>query len=101
MIDGNGDGPCFRFLHDSGALNPNNPRFDLKTRGNSETSLRELFRHGGSSAVIYADGHLEMNSVHDLKPENYIPQQEGLKAWESYHRNSPPPYPFSSAVIKR
>jgi prepilin-type processing-associated H-X9-DG protein len=88
-------------LHDSGALNPNNPRFDLKTRGNSETSLRELFRHGGKSVVIYADGHLEMNSVNDLKPENYITEKEGLKAWGSYDRKAPPPYDFGTAVLTR
>ena len=101
MLDGNGDVPCFRFLRDAGALHPNNPRFDLKTRGNSETTLRELFRHGGKSAVIYADGHLEMNSVNDLKPENYITEKEGLKAWGSYDRKAPPPYDFGSAVLKR
>ena len=101
MLDGNGDVPCFRFLHDSGALNPNNPRFDLKTRGNSETSLRELFRHGGNSVVIYADGHLEMNSVDDLKPDNYITEKEGLKAWGSYDRKAPPPYDFGTAILTR
>ena len=101
MLDGNGDVPCFRFLHDSGALKPNNPKSGLKTRGNSETSLRELFRHGGKSAVIYADGHLEMNSVNDLKPENYITEKEGLKAWGSYDRKAPPPYDFGSAILTR
>ena len=101
MLDGNGDVPCFRFLHDSGALNPNNPKLGLKTRGNSETSLRELFRHGGKSVVIYADGHLEMNTVHDLKPDNYITEKEGLKAWGSYDKKAPPPYDFGSAVLTR
>ena len=101
MLDGNGDVPCFRFYHDSGALNPKNPKLGLSTRGNSETTLREIFRHGGRSPTIYADGHLEMNTADDLKPENYMTEKVGLKAWGSYNRNSPPPYPFSSAVIKR
>ena len=101
MLDGNGDVPCFSFYHDSGALNPKNPKLGLSTRGNSETTLREIFRHGGRSPTIYADGHLEMNTANDLKPENYMTEKVGLKAWGSYNRNSPPPYPFSSAVIKR
>ena len=101
MLDGNGDVPCFAFRHHSGALNPNNPKLGLKNSMNSETSLRELFRHGGNSVVIYADGHLEMNSVNDLKPENYITEKEGLKAWGSYDRKAPPPYDFGTAVLTR
>jgi len=105
MLDGNGDTPCFSFYFDSGALNPSDYKGG-KARDNSEITLRELFRHKGKSVVIYADGHLEMNSVYDLKPYNYVPQQEGLKAW-STHKFSRgyiggkerPPYDFSKAQI--
>jgi len=101
MIDGNGDAPCFAFYSDSGALNPANPR-NVKTRGNSETNLREILRHGGKSAVIYADGHLEMNTVGELTPERYIPEPAGLAAWKKYGGGKytrPTPYDFSTAIV--
>ena len=101
MIDGNGDAPCFAFYSDSGALNPANPR-NVRTRGNSETNLREILRHGGKSAVIYADGHLEMNTVGELTPERYIPEPAGLAAWKRYGGGKytrPTPYDFSTAVV--
>ena len=84
MIDGNGDAPCFAFTGDSGLLNPANPTDsrNVPTRGNSETNLREILRHSGKSAVIYADGHLEMNTVGELTPERYIPEPAGLDAWK-------------------
>ena len=101
MMDGNGDAPCFAFYSDSGALNPANPR-NVKTRGNSETNLREILRHGGKSAVIYADGHLEMNTVGELTPERYIPEPAGLAAWKKYGGGKytrPTPYDFSTAIV--
>ena len=79
-----------------------------KTTDNSETTLRELFRHGGKSAVIYADGHLEMNTTYDLKPHNYMPEEESLKTWIKYKYwgqfptgQKPPPYDFGTANISR
>ena len=101
MLDGNGDAPCFAFTSDSGALNPANPR-NVKTRGNSETSLRSILRHSGKSAVIYADGHLEMNTVAELTPERYLPSPVGMAAWKRYGRGKytrASPYDFSTAVV--
>ncbi|MFM1556126.1 MAG: type II secretion system protein [Limisphaerales bacterium] len=101
MLDGNGDAPCFAFTSDSGALNPANPR-NVKTRGNSETSLRSILRHSGKSAVIYADGHLEMNTVGELTPERYCPSPVGLAAWKRYGGGKytrATPYDFSTAVV--
>jgi len=101
MLDGNGDAPCFAFTSDSGALNPANPR-SVKTRGNSETSLRSILRHSGKSAVIYADGHLEMNTISELTPERYLPSPAGLAAWKRYGGGKytrATPYDFSTAVV--
>ena len=101
MLDGNGDAPCFAFTSDSGALNPANPR-NVKTRGNSETSLRSILRHSGKSAVIYADGHLEMNTISELTPERYIPDPDGLATWKKYgggKYTKATPYDFSTAIL--
>jgi prepilin-type N-terminal cleavage/methylation domain-containing protein/prepilin-type processing-associated H-X9-DG protein len=101
MMDGNGDAPCFAFTSDSGALNPANPR-DVKTRGNSETTLRSILRHGGKSAVIYADGHLEMNTISELTPERYNPDPDALAAWKKYgggKYTKATPYDFSTAIL--
>lgn len=101
MMDGNGDAPCFAFTSDGGALNPANPR-NVRTRGNSETSLRSILRHSGKSAVIYADGHLEMNTVGELTPERYCPSPVGLAAWKRYgggQYTRATPYDFSTAVV--
>jgi len=82
-LDGNGDVPCFSFRDDSRALDADDYKGG-ETTDNSETTLRELFRHGGKSAVIYADGHLEMNTAYDLRPHNYMPEEESLKTWIKY-----------------
>jgi prepilin-type N-terminal cleavage/methylation domain-containing protein/prepilin-type processing-associated H-X9-DG protein len=101
MMDGNGDAPCFAFARDSGALNPANPR-NPKRRGNSETTLGSILRHGGKSAVIYADGHLELNTIGELTPERYLPEPAGLAAWKRYgggQYTRATPYDFSTAVV--
>ena len=103
MLDGNGDVPCFAFLHDGGALNTGNGKMTISpTRGNSETSLRELFRHMGKSAVMYADGHMELNLISELTPNRYVPNPYGLSKWKKYNKGNytkPPPYDFSTANI--
>ena len=102
MLDGNGDVPCFAFLHDSGALNTGPGGQSRATRGNSETTLRSFFRHMGKSAVMYADGHLEMNIVSELTPDRYVPNKDGLNKWKAYsggRYTKPPPYDFSTANI--
>jgi len=102
MLDGNGDVPCFAFLHDSGALNTGPSKVSsLTTRGNSETTLREFFRHMGKSAVMYADGHLEMNIVSELTPDRYVPDEAGLSKWKTSKANytKPTPYDFTKANI--
>ncbi len=101
MLDGNGDAPCFAFPSDSGAYNPSNPR-NPKRRGNSETTLGSILRHGGKSAVIYADGHLELNTIGELTPERYLPEPAGLAAWKRYgggKYTKATPYDFSTAVL--
>lgn len=101
MLDGNGDAPCYAFTSDGGAYNPANPR-NPNRRGNSETTLGSILRHGGKSAVIYADGHLELNTVTELTPERYIPEAAGLAAWKRYgggRYTRPTPYDFSTAVL--
>jgi len=100
MLDGNGDVPCFAFASDSGSLAPGGK--SRATRGNSETTLRELFRHMGKSAVMYADGHLEMNIVSELTPDRYMPDKDGLSKWKAYsggRYTKPPPYDFMDAEI--
>jgi len=104
MLDGNGDVPCFAFGSHSGALNPKNPKRGIKTTGNSETTLREFFRHMGRSAVMYADGHLELNTVGELTPDRYVPSEYGLSKWKAYsggRYTKPPPYDFATAIIKQ
>ena len=101
MLDGNGDAPCFEFTSDSGCYNPANPR-NPKKRGNSETTLGSILRHGGKSAVIYADGHLELNTIAEMGPEKYMPDPVGLAAWKRYiggKHTKPAPYDFSTAVL--
>jgi len=101
MLDGNGDVPCFKFTRDSGALNPASPR-QAKNRGNSETTLRSILRHGGKSAVIYADSHLELNTIGEMSAERYMPSPSGMAAWRSYDGGShtqPTPYDFSTAIV--
>ncbi len=70
-------------------------------RGNSETTLREFFRHMGKSAVMYADGHLEMNIVSELTPDRYVPDEAGLSKWKTSKANytKPTPYDFTTANI--
>ena len=100
MLDGNADVPCFAFLHDSGALAPGGKR--RATRNGSETTLREFFRHMGRSAVMYADGHLEMNIVSELTPDRYVPDNVGLSKWKKYNKGKytkPTPYDFTKANI--
>jgi prepilin-type N-terminal cleavage/methylation domain-containing protein/prepilin-type processing-associated H-X9-DG protein len=101
MLDGNGDAPCFAFANDSAALNPAKPK-NVKNRANSETTLRSILRHGGKSAVVYADGHLEMNTISELTPERYIPDPDGLAAWKKYgggKYTKATPYDFSTAIL--
>ena len=103
MLDGNSDVPCFAFYHDSGVLNTGTGKpFEKKTRGNSETTLRELFRHMGRSAVMYADGHMELNEISELTPDRYVPSESGLGKWKAYgggRYTRPPPYDFMNAKI--
>ena len=105
MLDGNGDVPCFAFARDGGALNTGPTGSGAQgrgTRGNSETTLSSFFRHMGKSAVMYADGHLEMNIVSELTPDRYVPNPYGLSKWKAYsggRYTKPPPYDFSTANI--
>ena len=105
MLDGNGDVPCFAFASDSGILKPGSGGPNAQgrgTRGNSETTLSSFFRHMGKSAVMYADGHLEMNIISELTPDRYVPNPYGLSKWKAYsggRYTKPPPYDFSTANI--
>ena len=87
----------------SGVLNTGTGKpFEKKTRGNSETTLRELFRHMGRSAVMYADGHMELNEISELTPDRYVPSESGLGKWKAYgggRYTRPPPYDFMNAKI--
>ena len=56
----------------------------------------------GKPAVMYADGHLEMNIVSELTPDRYVPNPYGLSKWKGYsggRYTKPPPYDFSTANI--
>jgi len=100
MLDGNGDVPCFAFLHDSGALGPGGQ--SRATNQNSETTLRSFFRHMGKSVVMYADDHMEMNIISELTPDRYVPNKDGLSKWKAHEGGrytKPPPYDFTTANI--